>query len=130
MLVGHNIRRFRKEAGLSLSELAEKANISKGYLSALENEDEDAETERRPSGQSLYKIAEALGITVADLIGEPTHDTQQPQIPDSLREFAQREKLPKMDVAMLARIEFRGEQPKTPDAWAYLYTSIKYSTAQ
>jgi transcriptional regulator with XRE-family HTH domain len=125
--IGQNIRRFREEADLSLSELAERAGVSKGYLSALENE--DAETRRRPSGQSLYKIAEALGVTVADLLGEHTHLDEPGDIPGSLREFAELEGLPESDVMMLARIEFRGEKPKTVDAWGFLYRAIKYSTS-
>lgn len=128
MLIGLNIRRFREEANLSLSELAERAGVSKGYLSALENE--DAETRRRPSGQSLYKIAEALGVTIADLLGEHTHLDEPVDVPGSLREFAEQEGLPESDVMMLARIEFRGEQPKTVDAWGFLYRAIKYSTSQ
>ena len=127
MLIGQNIRRFREEANLSLSELAERAGVSKGYLSALENE--DAETRRRPSGQSLYKIAEALGVTVADLLGEHTHFDEPVDVPGSLLAFAEQEGLPESDVMMLARIEFRGEQPKTVDAWGFLYRAIKYSTS-
>jgi transcriptional regulator with XRE-family HTH domain len=127
VLIGQNIRRFREEANLSLSELAERASVSKGYLSALENE--DAETRRRPSGQSLYKIAEALGVTVADLLGEHTHLDEPVEVPGSLREFAEQEGLPESDVMMLARIEFRGEQPRTAKAWGFLYDAIKYSTS-
>jgi transcriptional regulator with XRE-family HTH domain len=128
MLVGQNIRRFRKDAGVSLSELAERAGVSKGYLSALENED-IATAKRRPSGQSLYKVAAALGVSVADLLGEQAHAIEPLQIPASLREFAEQESLPEADVIMLTRIEFRGEQPRTADAWGFLYRAIKYSTS-
>lgn len=128
MLVGPNIRRFREEAGISLSELATRANVSKGYLSAIENEDPD--NPKRPSGQSLLRIAEALGVTIADILGDHTASTEPPTISPSLREFAEREGLPESDIHMLAQIEFRGEQPKTPDAWSFLYRAIKASTVQ
>jgi transcriptional regulator with XRE-family HTH domain len=127
--IGQNIRRFREEAGVSLSELAERAGVSKGYVSALENEDAEIK-KMRPSGQSVYKLAEALGVTVGDLLGEHTHLDEPVDVPGSLREFAEQEGLPESDVMMLARIEFRGEQPKTVDAWGFLYRAIKYSASQ
>jgi hypothetical protein len=37
--------------------------------------------------------------------------------------------LPEADVITLARIEFRGEQPKTSKAWSFLYDAIKYSAS-
>ena len=63
--VGDRIRRFRQERGLNLSRLAEQAGVSKGYLWALEN---DPGT-RRPSAETLYAVAQALGVTMADLMG-------------------------------------------------------------
>jgi transcriptional regulator with XRE-family HTH domain len=126
--IGQNIRRFREEAGVSLSELAERAGVSKGYVSALENEDAEIK-KMRPSGQSVYKLAEALGVTVGDLLGEQTHAAELLDIPDSLREFAEQEGLPESDVIMLFRIEFRGAQPKTAKDWSFLYEAIKRSAS-
>ena len=59
----------------------------------------------------------------------PTLD-ESVDVPGSLREFAEQEGLPESDVMMLARIEFRGEQPKTVDAWGFLYRAIKYSASE
>jgi hypothetical protein len=67
---------------------------------------------------------DALGATVADLLGEQTRTAESFRIPESLRGFAAQEGLLEADVMMLARIEFRGEQPKTAKVWGFLYKAI------
>lgn len=123
--LGARIRRFRQERKLNLSQLAEQADVSKGYLSALENDPEA----RRPSAQTLYALAKVLGVTMSDLMGRKVLPAAAIEIPDSLREFAKEEKLPAADVRMLASIRFRGEQPRTKERWRYIYTAISTSTA-
>lgn len=124
--VGARIRRFREEAGLSLSKLAANAELSKGYLSRLEN----GAAEVRPSGKTLYALAEALGVTMSDLLGRKLlSSAQQSEIPAALRLFAEDEGLPEADVQMLASIEFRGEAPQTKERWNYIYTAIKTSAS-
>jgi transcriptional regulator with XRE-family HTH domain len=123
--IGDQIRRFREERGLNLSQLAAEAGVSKGYLWTLEN-DQDA---RRPSADTLYAIAQALGVTMSDLMGRKLLPAAAPQVPDSLREFADEEKLPEADLSMLASIQFRGEQPRTKERWRYIYTAITTSRA-
>ena len=123
--VGDRIRRFRQERGLNLSRLAEQAGVSKGYLWALEN-DPGA---RRPSAETLYAVAQALGVTMADLMGREVLTAPAAEIPDSLREFAEEQGLPEADVRMLASIQFRGEQPRTKERWRYIYTAITTSRA-
>lgn len=63
--IGDRIRERRAETKLSISALADRAKVSKGYLWSLEK----GETDARPSGRTLYKIAEALGTTMSDLLG-------------------------------------------------------------
>jgi transcriptional regulator with XRE-family HTH domain len=123
--LGTRIRRFRRERGLNLSQLAHKAGVSKGYLSALENDPEA----RRPSAETLYALANALGVTMADLMGRKILPAAATDVPDSLREFANEENLPEADVQMLASIQFRGEQPRTTERWRYIYTAIRTSVA-
>ena len=122
--VGANIRAYRGEVGMSLNQLAERSGISKGYLSALENEEHGP---RRPSGETLYAIAEALGVTMSDLMGRRLLTEGDAKIPPSLKEFAEEAGLPQRDVAMLAAIEFRGEHPKTKERWSYIYNAIRTS---
>ncbi len=123
--IGGRIRRYRKERGLNLTRLAEQSGVSKGYLSALEN---DAHA-RRPSAETLYAVARALGVTMADLLGRELLSAANTDIPDSLREFAEEENLPETDVRMLSAIRFRGETPRTKERWRYIYTAIRTSAA-
>lgn len=121
--IGVRIRRFRDDAGLSLSALAAKAGISKGYLHRLESDSTDV----RPSGKTLYVLAEALGVTMSDLLGRKLLGPAQPRVPAALRQFADDEGLPEADVVMLASIEFRGEAPRTRERWRYIYNAIETS---
>jgi transcriptional regulator with XRE-family HTH domain len=123
-VIGANIRAYRKEVDLSLNQLAERSGISKGYLSALENEEHET---RRPSGETLYAIAEALGVTMSDLMGRKLLTEGPSEIPASLQEFAEEAQLPQRDIEMLAGIEFRGERPKTKERWSYIYNAIRTS---
>jgi transcriptional regulator with XRE-family HTH domain len=121
--VGGRIRRYRQERNLSLTQLAEEAGVSKGYLSALENNP----TSKRPSAETLYGIAKALGVTMSDLLGRKLLSTPSTHIPEGLREFADQENLPEADVRMLSAIQFRGEPPQTKERWQYIYTAIRTS---
>jgi transcriptional regulator with XRE-family HTH domain len=123
--IGDHIRRFREERGFNPSQLAAAAGVSKGYLWSLEN-DQDT---RRPSADTLYAIAKALGVTMSDLMGRKLLPAATPQVPDSLHEFADEEELPEADLYMLASIQFRGEQPRTKERWRYIYTAITTSRA-
>ena len=120
--IGDRIRRYRSEAGLSLSQLATSAGVSKGYLWSLENE-----PDKRPSGETLYAIAEALGVTMSTLLGRRLLTRQPTDIPASLREFAKEKALPERDVRMLAGIEFRGVRPQTRERWEHIYNAIRMS---
>jgi transcriptional regulator with XRE-family HTH domain len=84
---------------------------------------------RRPSAETLYAVAKALGVTMADLMGRELSTAAPSEVPASLREFAEEEGLPDADVQMLASIQFRGEQPRTKERWRYIYTAISTSVA-
>ncbi len=122
--IGDRIRRYRREAGLSLNQLATSARVSKGYLWSLENE-----PDKRPSAQTLYAIAEALGVTMSTLLGRRLLTKPPADIPRSLREFANEKELPEKDVLMLAGIEFRGVRPQSRERWAHIYNAIRTSQA-
>lgn len=122
--MGQRIRRFREEQGLSPSELAARAGVSKSYLSELENGDGTA---RGPSADVLYRIAKALGVAMSDLLGRPIIIQPKHERPTSLLAFAREENLPEADIEMLAGIEFRGEQPRTPERWRFIYQAIRNS---
>lgn len=121
--IGERIRLRREEAGLSLNGLANKAGVAKGYLWSLEK----GETEARPSGRTLYAIADALGTTMSDLLGRELLVDPAPEIPTSLKVFAEAEGLTDNDLRMLAAINFRGQRPMDRDGWALVWGAIRAS---
>ena len=63
--LGAKIKRHRQEKGYSLDKLAELTDSSKSYIWELENRDE-----RKPSGEKLTRIAQALEVTTDCLLDE------------------------------------------------------------
>jgi transcriptional regulator with XRE-family HTH domain len=122
--VGSRIKKHREEKGMSATKLAEKAGISKSYLSELENPNGEG---KKPSAELLYDIAKALGVAMSDLLGRPIITAPKEGRPPGLEEFAKQHDIPQGDVDMLARIEFRGDRPKTAERWAFIYQAIKGS---
>jgi transcriptional regulator with XRE-family HTH domain len=122
--VGTRIKLRREEAKLSLSALAERARVSKGYLWSLEN----GKASSRPSGRTLYKIAGALGTTMSDLLDEQLlSDVDISKASKTLLEFAKLEGLTDRDVRMLAGINFRGQRPDDLEGWRLVWGAIKAS---
>lgn len=71
-MVGERVKKYRKDAGMSLTELAEKAGVAKSYLSALERN-----IQTNPSIQFLEKIAEVLKVNMNQLLKDhPEEDSQ------------------------------------------------------
>ena len=58
---GRNINKFRREKGLSQEELAERSNLHRTYVSAVER------GVRSISLKNIEKLAVALDISVSDL---------------------------------------------------------------
>lgn len=87
------------------------------------------DTGSRPGAAILHKLAVALGVTLADLLGREVKAEEPQDIPESLHEFARDRNLPRSDVQMLAAIAFRGERPRTAERWAYIYDAIRMSAS-
>lgn len=62
-MIGKNIKRIRLRKGMTLSELAERAQISKSYLSNIERN-----VNQNPSIQIIEKVALVLGVDFRVLI--------------------------------------------------------------
>ena len=124
MNVGTKIRELREDKGLSLSELARQAGISKAYLSQIE-----AGKTTRPSGEALLRIASVLGSSVAALLGAQTvgYRKSEVMVSPSLHKFAKKERIGREDTLVLARIRYQGKQPQTSEDWKFLYEAIKRS---
>ena len=74
-MIGKNIYRFRKNRGLTLSELAERAGISKSYLSNIERN-----INQNPSIQVMEKIALVLGEDLNTLLETKINVEKKQQI--------------------------------------------------
>ena len=61
-VLGANVRRLRRERGLSQEQLAFEAEIDRTYVSQIER------AVINPSLLVLHKVAKALGSTVPDLL--------------------------------------------------------------
>lgn len=114
--IGPRIRRMRLAKEWSLTELADQAGISRSYLAQVEKGDSI------PTHGKIVQLANALGSLPSELYGE---DLQYDNIPESLRRFAEQEDLGSADVQTLARIEYRGRRPETPEEWKVIYAVIK-----
>jgi transcriptional regulator with XRE-family HTH domain len=122
--LGRRVREQRDKAGLSLAQLAAATGLTKAYLVRLENQ------AANPSVGVLGRIAEALDLTIADLVGGPVirYVGDDSDVSPSLRAFADQARLTSSDVAMLASIKWReGEQPRTAERWEYVYRSLRMS---
>ena len=64
MNLGTLIRRYRKEKGFTLRVVAEKAGISEGFLSQVEN------NVNSPSVEKLVNICNSIGVNAGDLLNQ------------------------------------------------------------
>ncbi len=70
MNIGTLLRSRRKECKLTLKNVAEKASISEGFLSQVEND------VNSPSVETLIRICKAIGIDAGDLISRASRQTK------------------------------------------------------
>lgn len=64
-MIGEKIKKLRQDKKMSISELAEKANVAKSYLSSIERN-----LQTNPSIQFIEKISAVLDVSVNDIINE------------------------------------------------------------
>ena len=80
---GATLSRSRKNARLTLQELADIVGTTKSYLWELENK-----PTIRPSAELAYRLAKSLGTTIGILLGEDDPDTVSvADLPKSERAF-------------------------------------------
>lgn len=126
--LGARVRTARLAKNVSLTDLAETCQISKGYLSSLETGGEV-----NPTIDVLFKIATALDLTLADLLeGPKTLATEKipGDLPEGLRELIDEHRraqdpLDESTVLWLARAEFRGQRPRTKEDFKFLLSSLE-----
>ncbi|ETI67560.1 helix-turn-helix domain-containing protein [Neobacillus vireti] len=71
-MIGRNIYEIRLKKGLSLSELAERANISKSYLSNIERN-----LNQNPSIHIIKKLAAVLDVDLRSLVKTEINEERQ-----------------------------------------------------
>ncbi|RNA68911.1 helix-turn-helix domain-containing protein [Alteribacter keqinensis] len=77
-MIGERVKKYRKEKGISLTDLAQRAGVAKSYLSAIERN-----IQSNPSIQFLEKISSVLDISVDHLLRDDVdHSTNRGAIDD------------------------------------------------
>lgn len=128
---GDRIREAREEKGWTQEQLADKAQISKGFLSDVEN------NKRNVSAENALKITDALGLSLDFLMrGEQVKQeaARDPvSIPPELSRAAQELGLSYSDTltlldaheAVVARRSTKFRKHRTVDDWKNLHKAIK-----
>ncbi|MFC5773368.1 helix-turn-helix domain-containing protein [Ectobacillus antri] len=62
-MIGKNIRRLREQKGLTLSDLADQAGVSKSYLSGMERD-----LKQNPSIHIIEKVCGVLDVTLETIL--------------------------------------------------------------
>jgi len=70
-MIGDNIHKLRKKKGLTLTELAERAKVSKSYLSNIERN-----LNKNPSIQVIEKITNVLQVDPSILINSEIKEVE------------------------------------------------------
>lgn len=109
---GNLVKETRLGMGFSQSKLAEKADVSRNYLSQIERG-----IATNLSLDVKSRLCTELGIA---LDGGVTDN-----LPKGLPEFSAKNNLPENDIRMLARLEYRGRKPESLEEWNLLYKVIK-----
>ncbi len=132
--VGGRIRTLRNERQMTLPALANKAKLSKGLLSKLEN-DEDP----NPSLKTLSVIAKALEVTLSEILDSGKIKAKR-LIPDqppawltTLTDTLTGEgKKPDEDIlqALYVLQSRKGNTQKDPSAWVHMYKSLELNFAK
>ncbi|WP_416150478.1 helix-turn-helix domain-containing protein [Salipaludibacillus sp. HK11] len=84
-MIGENIIRIRKKKGLTLTELADRANIAKSNLSNIERN-----INENPSIKVLEKLASVLDVELMTVLGIKMVESSDHRIENEWSELVQR----------------------------------------
>jgi len=130
LTTGDRIREIREKRGMTQEQLAKAADISKGFLSDVEN------NKRNIGSQGILRLANILGASVDFLLtGEVSKNKEQEQIiiPPELSKTAEELNLTysetlellKVDRSVVARRDSKFRKELTAEQWKKLYQAIK-----
>jgi len=126
--LGYRVRELRLGKSWTLVDLALHSKLSKSYISDVENG-----AAGKPNIQYIFSIANALGVTLDELLKDATaatptrHRGGNRELPPGLAEL-QTElefKLSDEDLDRLASINFRGHRPRDKEGWRFLLETLK-----
>lgn len=128
--IGNRIRDIRERKGMTQDDLSKRAEISKGFLSDVEN------NKRNVGSQNLLKIANVLGASVDYLLkGEAVKniETEPIVIPENLSKaaeelhlsYSEALELLRVDKSVVARRGDRFRKDLSVEDWKKLYQAIK-----
>jgi transcriptional regulator with XRE-family HTH domain len=129
--LGSRVKKARETKGLKQHDLADRAGVSVGFLSEIEN------NHRNPSGKVLLKIASVLGTTMDYLqtghsAPTPARERNVVSIPPALADAAEQAGLSYAATAALAEayqqiVARRGgkEEPPTAEEWLRIYQVLR-----
>ena len=124
--LGQRIKQQRNIIGLNIEQLAQKAGVSKAYISQLESG-----TSTKPSAGKLYDIAVALGTSMADLLGKTvpiSNSDAHVEIPLNLSKISKKFDLDDVMLRRLAMIQNRdgdSSDSVSEDKWVSLLMAVK-----
>ena len=149
--LGSRIRVLRRAKGLTQAQLTAKATISQSHLSAIETSGRTGE-DVQPSGAILKRIAQALEVSVGQLLGEeearsgvasaPSHHVVPfrrgpalPEFSESLDDYIKlckkrKEPLTEEEKWGLAGINSKGRVPETVGDWDFIMQAIRRAVAR
>ena len=130
MTTGDRIREIREKKGLTQEQLAKKADISKGFLSDVEN------NKRNIGSQGLLRLANELGASVDYLLAGRVKDNvenEQIIIPQELSQAAEELNLSYSETldlintfnSAVARRSKKFRKELTVEEWKKLHEAIK-----
>ena len=124
--LGHKIRFLRNGLGWSQTRLANESELSKAYISDLENG-----SAGKPNIQYIYAVSVALGVTLNELLGDSSGRPESARakhtgvdLPFGLKELQLELELSDEDVEKLAQISFRGNRPRDKEGWRFLIEAL------
>lgn len=132
--VGGRVRTLRTERQMTLPALAEASGLSKGLLSKLENA-----PDANPSIETLYKVAGALKVTIADLLDSGmvqvlriVPDTAPPWLDRLTKTLRAEGTQPDEDIlqALYVLQARKSEARSEPSVWMTMYRSLEMSFAR
>lgn len=131
MTLGERVKKIREKKGWTQEYLAEKAEISKSYLSEVEN------NKTSPGSNTLLQIANALGATVDYLLqgGKEPNEVSNTEIviPSNLSQaaedlnlsFTETLELHAAQNSVIARRSNKEQKETSVEDWKKLHKAIK-----